>query len=133
MKSIVLSFILLIISSCGKESVSVAPSAIANKVTLSWDASPSAGVVGYKIYYNDAPELPFNSTDALEGASPVALDNILSASLTGFSAGSTIYFAVTAYDAAGYESSYSNIVSTTFDANGKQVKFLDTGIKFRHE
>ena len=81
--------------------------------TLAWDGSPSPGVTGYKVYYkqNDT-NLPFDGIGANEGSSPVDVGNVLTATITGLSDNIPYYFAVTAYDAAGRESSYSNISSS---------------------
>lgn len=84
----------------------------AEDVTLNWDASPTPEVVGYKIYYKlNSTELPFDGIGAIEGPSPVDVGDTLSSTLTGLIDNSIYYFTVTAYDAAGYESSYSNIIS----------------------
>ena len=84
--------------------------ASAENVTLSWDPSPTPDVAGYKVYYKEnSPSLPFDGVGLAEGPSPVDVGNQLSATLTGLPENSTFFFAVTAYDAAGYESSYSNL------------------------
>jgi len=83
-------------------------------VSLAWDPSASEGVTGYNVYvglssgnYND----------------PIAIGNQTSYTVTGLSTG-TYYFAVTAFDATGNESGFSNEVSapvgesvTTCDVN----------------
>ena len=94
-------------------SISSFSAAQAQNITLSWDPSPSSAVTGYKIYYkqNDSG-YPFNGVGAAEGSSPIDVKNTLSATITGLDDNSTYYFAVTAYDSLGNESSYSNVVST---------------------
>lgn len=85
---------------------------LAKTVNLSWDASPTPNVAGYKVYYkcNSAePTLPFDSTDA-SLPSPIDVGNNLSYTVEGLADEVACYFAVTAYDAANYESSFSNIV-----------------------
>lgn len=85
----------------------------AKTVTLAWDASPEATVVGYRIYYRAGSSFaPLSGTGAVEGASPVDIGLQLSATLSGLADAQTHYFAVTAYDAAGNESPYSNQVSS---------------------
>lgn len=81
-------------------------------VTLSWDSSPSE-VNGYKIYYAvDSSQQPFLGTGAAEGDSPIDVGNVLTSTVTGLVDDKVHYFAVVAYDAAGNESSYSNIVES---------------------
>lgn len=87
--------------------------AFAADVTLSWDPSPTADVAGYNVYYKQYTfELPLDGTEALEGPSPIDVGNQLTTTLTGLPDDRVFYIAVTAYDAAGYESFFSNIVST---------------------
>lgn len=81
-------------------------------VTLAWDPSPSDGVVGYKMYYKEGSSaLPLNGTGAIEGDSPVILGDTLTTSLSGLDAGVVYYFTVVAYDAAGNESPFSNVIA----------------------
>jgi len=85
----------------------------AQDVNLSWDASPSDTVAGYKIYYsqNDDSQ-PFVGTGATEGDSPIDVGDNLSTAISNLEDNAIYYFAVTAYDIDGNESIYSNIVST---------------------
>lgn len=81
-------------------------------VTLAWDPSPSEGVAGYKMYYKaGSSTAPLNGTGAIEGDSPVMVGDSLTTSLSGLDSGVVYYFTVVAYDAAGNESPYSNIIS----------------------
>lgn len=83
----------------------------ARDVTLQWDANTDAAT-GYKIYYNaDSPGPPYSGAGSLQGPSPVNSGNQTTATLSGLDPARSYYFAVTAYDASGAESSYSNIVS----------------------
>lgn len=94
--------------------VAVMSSAVfARTVTLAWDPNTEPDIAGYKIYYRagDAT-LPLNGTGAAEGPSPVDIGMKLSATLSNLSDGQPYYFAVTAYNSAGYESSFSNIISS---------------------
>ncbi len=74
----------------------------AKKVTLNWDASPTAEVTGYKVHYATSPDQPF----------PVVLDvgDVLTAQIVDLPDETAYYFAVSAYNAAGMESTYSNVV-----------------------
>lgn len=90
----------------------------AQDITLSWDASPTPEVTGYKVYYKqDNMILPFDGAGAAEGASPVDVGNVLTTTLTNLSDGATYYFYVTAYDISDNESGASNIVDNGDDAD----------------
>uniref|UniRef100_UPI0040560E3D fibronectin type III domain-containing protein n=1 Tax=Candidatus Electrothrix sp. TaxID=2170559 RepID=UPI0040560E3D len=87
--------------------------AFSQNVTLSWDPSPSPSVTGYKVYYKEGdPNPPFDGVAAENGVSPVDIGDRLSTDLTGLIDGETYYIVVTAYDAQGNESAFSNVVST---------------------
>ncbi len=101
MKKLLVLAILLITSS----------SVFASTTTLSWDPSPSPGVVGYKIYYSTSNTQPYEGTGAIEGNSPIDVGDVLSADINDLLNENKYYFAVTAYDAEGHESVYSNIVA----------------------
>ena len=83
-------------------------------VTLAWDPNTERDLAGYKIYYGTAPGGPYNGSGSKEGASPILvpvsrLANGVSPEFTvsGLPYG-TYYFVATAYNSAGFESSYSN-------------------------
>jgi hypothetical protein len=86
---------------------------------LVWDASTNAGglsltdPVGYRLHYGLS-----------SGNYHVILDvgNALSAALDGLEGGQTYYFAVTAYDIEGFESDFSNEVSTTIASSLRNRK-----------
>jgi hypothetical protein len=83
----------------------LAPMAYAADVNLAWDANTEPDLAGYKIYWGDSEIPPFaNAADA---------GNVTSYTVTGLSIGSTYYFAATAYDSAGNESGYSDILKYT--------------------
>jgi hypothetical protein len=71
----------------------------AASVKLSWDPSPDVPVAGYAIYYGATSHM---YTDK------ISLGNATSVTISNLVAGTTYYFAATAYDAAGLESPFSN-------------------------
>ena len=80
-------------------------------VTLSWDASAEPNIAGYKIYYKTGSnEPPFGGKGASEGNSPLDVGNKTTFTLTGLEDTQAYHFVVTAYDTAGIESGYSNVV-----------------------
>ncbi len=85
----------------------------ANEVDLSWEESADdTAVTGYHIYYKRGNmSSPLNGTDAAEGHSPLDVGDVLTSSVSGLDRDTPYYFAITAYDAAGNESAYSEIVS----------------------
>ncbi|MBE7499936.1 MAG: fibronectin type III domain-containing protein [Verrucomicrobiales bacterium] len=80
------------------------PPAIAADVTLAWDPSPDATVVGYKLHWGGASGTYTSHLD---------VGNVLTATVPGLEPAVTYYFAATAYDGAGLESDYSNEVEYT--------------------
>ncbi len=93
--------------------VGLAGSVWAKTVSLSWDASPS-GVTGYKVYYKAGSSTePLNGTGATEGNSPIDVGNSLNFTVNGLPDSDEHYFAVTAYDASGNESGFSNSAHST--------------------
>jgi fibronectin type 3 domain-containing protein len=71
-------------------------------VTLEWDASPSVGITGYKIYVGTSSGNYSQSYDA---------GNNLEYAVLNISENVVYYFAATAYDSWGNESGYSNEIS----------------------
>jgi hypothetical protein len=71
-------------------------------VTLTWNPSPNANVVGYNIYYGGASRTYTNS---------VTVGNVTNVTIPGFSEGMTYYFAATTLDSTGDESDFSNEAS----------------------
>lgn len=80
--------------------------AFAGQASLAWNASASSGVTGYKVHYGTASRSYSTHLD---------VGNKLTSSVPNLTAGTTYYFAVTAYNAAG-ESGYSNEASATIPA-----------------
>lgn len=72
--------------------------------TLTWNASTSSGISGYDLYYGGVSHTYTNM---------VSVGNATNATITGLKSGATYYFAVTAIDAAGVQSAYSNEASYT--------------------
>lgn len=73
-------------------------------VTVAWSASTIGDVAGYRLYEGVAPRTYTNSVD---------VGNATSVRVAGLVAGATYYFAVTAYDAQGSESDFSEEVEYT--------------------
>jgi hypothetical protein len=94
--------------------------AFAGSATLSWnaptthtDGTPFTDLAGYKLYYgtssgNYSTAVSLNST-----ATTTQVNNLTD--------GLTYYFAVTAYDSSGIESTYSNEVSKSLPAGAQYV------------
>jgi hypothetical protein len=78
------------------------PGLYAAQVTLTWDPETDLNVAGYRIYYGTASRSYQYNSDAGTNTTFV---------VANLQAGTTYYFAATAYDAAGVESGYSNEVS----------------------
>lgn len=74
---------------------------------LSWTASPSASVTGYKIHQSAAPGGPY--TDPGSGF-PINVGNVLTYTLASLVYETDYYLVVTAYTATGAESAPSNEV-----------------------
>jgi hypothetical protein len=68
-------------------------------VKLAWDPSPEPMVTGYRLYYGTSSGNYMNYIDA---------GNRTDCTVTGLDAGTTYYFAATAYTGTGYESIFSN-------------------------
>jgi hypothetical protein len=70
--------------------------------TLTWNPGASSGVTGYKVHMGTSSGVYSSSID---------VGNLTSYALSSLSAGSTYYIAVTAYNASGIDSGFSNEVS----------------------
>jgi len=75
-----------------------------SSVTLAWDPSSADDVAGYNLYYGVASRTYTNE---------ISVGDATSVTVTGLVAGTTYFFAVTAYDSAGLESAYSDEISYT--------------------
>ena len=78
------------------------PCLAVQSVTLAWDPSADASVVGYNLYYG---------TVSGSYSSRISVSNTTSATVSGLREGVTYFFVVTAYDSSGLESVPSNEVS----------------------
>lgn len=80
-------------------------------VALQWDANVEDDLAGYKIYYKTGlSTATFDGTGAVEGDSPFDVLNQTTATISGLDPNHSYIFAVTAYNASGVESGYSNTV-----------------------
>ena len=85
-------------------SLTVNPVSTSSSATLSWNANTESDVAGYKIYRANAS----GAYGAPLGTVPTATTSYVA---NGLQAGTTYFFAITAYDSAGNESAFSNEVS----------------------
>jgi hypothetical protein len=96
----------------------------AEQVTLAWDANTESDLAGYKVHYGTA-----------SGSYTTIVDvhKVTTSSIGTLTAGQTYYFAVTAYNASGNESGYSNQVSYSIlqnqppTANAGPDQIVDAG------
>lgn len=86
-------------------------------VTLAWDANNEPQVSGYRVYYGTASRIYSSSINT----GKVAIYRV-----TGLADETRYYFAVTACDASGNESAYSNEVSTTTPTPGTACTYSIT-------
>src|SRR5580692_4170931 len=73
-------------------------------VTLAWNQSPSANIVGYNVYYGGVSG---NYTNM------VSVGNVTNVTISGLPGGVTYYFAATAINSSGLKSGYSSQISYT--------------------
>jgi hypothetical protein len=85
----------------------------AHSVTLAWNASADTNVIGYFVYYGAASSVYTNK---------VAVTGVTRATITGLVEGVTYYFAVTAFNVAGLESTPSNEISYAVPSTLPQVQ-----------
>ena len=76
----------------------------AKDVKLSWDPSPTSSVVSYTLYWDNQPTPPFKNS--------VVAGNVLNFEIANLPDDEEHWFAVTASDGEGHESTYSNIVKS---------------------
>ncbi|GAB7026139.1 dockerin type I repeat-containing protein [Geotalea toluenoxydans] len=99
--------LLLLAVSCFGASAQV----FAKDVTLNWDRNTEPDLAGYKLYYKAGSSTgTFDGSDAVQGKSPVDVKNLNTFTLNGLDPAKDYFFEVTAYDASGNESAFSNMV-----------------------
>src|ERR1043166_9633625 len=72
-----------------------------HSVTFAWNRNWERDIAGYRLYYGTAPG---NYTERLD------VGNLVTATVLDLTGGVVYHFAVTAYNTAGIESSFSNEV-----------------------
>ena len=101
------------------------PAVWAGEASLSWnpsttnvDGTPATNIAGYKVYYGTASGTYTQAVDAGLTITPVTP----TFTVTNLVTGNTYYFAVTAYDTFGVESSFSDeaskFIGSTTDSGG---------------
>ena len=82
-------------------------------LTLAWNPSASAEITGYNVYYGTT-----------SGIYPdiISVETVTAATVPGLSSGVTYYFAVTAVNVDGVESSFSNEISYRQPLPGSQIQ-----------
>ena len=78
-----------------------------NRVTLSWDPSPTGGIANYRLYRGGVSGNYTNSTSTAQSTTTTVSNLVV---------GATCYFAVTAVSTNGLESAFSNEISYTVPA-----------------
>jgi hypothetical protein len=103
---ILLSFAMLIAFFAVSSSIPclASPNPAPASVTLAWDASPGQEVVDYKVYYGPTAGT-YNQL--------VDVGSSTNATISGLEPGAQYFFAATATDAVGLESSFSNEIAYT--------------------
>jgi hypothetical protein len=80
------------------------PAALAARVTLAWDPNMEPDLAGYRLY---------QGTSSSFYSAPVSLGKTTQHEFTDLEPGATYYFAITALNASGHESAFSEEVSYT--------------------
>lgn len=101
----------VILSLCGQNVI--AGDADPSSVQLAWNPSPDTSVVGYRVHYGVATEQYTNS---------IVVGNVTSTTISGLVNGTTYFFAITAYDASGMQSPFSNEISYAVAYSQLQVR-----------
>ena len=90
----------------------------AAQVTLAWDANSEPDLSGYKLYYG---------TSSGNYPNTISLGLVTTDTVTNLTDGVTYYFALTAFDAEGFESGKSNEVSYTPPASQFTLTVSNSG------
>jgi len=85
-------------------------------ITLTWDPSPDADVIGYNIYFG---------TQSGNYTNKVSAGNSTTVTISNLVEGVTYYFAATAYNTSGLESDPSNEISYTVPGGPNATPTLD--------
>ncbi len=92
------------------------PSGFTNATGLAWTASPTAGVIGYRVFYG---------TNGLNLTNSVDVGNVTSAIVSGLISGQTYYLAVIAVTASGQSLAVDATISAQTDSNVGIVALFD--------
>jgi hypothetical protein len=87
-------------------------------VTLAWDPNPEPSVAGYRLYLGTTPGYYTSSVDVASSTH---------ATISSLIEGVTYYMAVTAYDASGNQSGYSNEIVYTVPGGSSPSPSPDSG------
>jgi len=99
-------------------------SMINHQVSLNWQPVNDPDLVGYKIYYDLQSGAPYNGKASVLGdPSPIDAGIDTSFVISGLGKDSTYFFAITAIDRCGNESSYSNEGSIITQFNHRPVLY----------
>ena len=117
-------------------SVALAEVSGTKEITLAWDANTEPGLAGYNIYWGTTSRDYSGQVDVSkqsfgEDCTPYDPFNLkcCEATLTGFKAGETYYFAATAYDQDDNEGAYSEELVHTFGVGTPISSVTDLVIK----
>lgn len=92
----------------------VAADQVGSAVGLTWEPPPEFEVEGYRIYFD--LENASRGSGVINGkSSPIDVGNINRSQIAGTEAGKCMFFAVTAYDAQGQETAFSEPVRVCFN------------------
>lgn len=71
----------------------------ATEVPVSWQ-EPDSGTIGFKVYYDNDGGLPMNGTGAVQGDSPIVINdpNVRSLNITGLATAPKWYIRISAFD-----------------------------------
>jgi len=99
--------------------VFLATPSFAKDYSFSWSAN-SSQVDGYKLYYKKGGSAgpPFDGYDAIEGESPIIINDLTSITVSGLEDNTTYHFALTAYDGLD-ESDFTDTI-TVFPGDDQQ-------------
>lgn len=86
----------------------------AKDLGLEWDANIETNLAGYKVYYKiGSMGPPYNGVGQPEGDSPIDVGNVTEFWFNSIDfRAEDFWFVVTAYNTEGYESGYSNEVTS---------------------